>query len=260
MSLIGSFRSASAAILAEAAKPQAIHHMGERGAEREEIVQRFLQPLLPERFGIGRGEIRATNGVWSKLQDLIIYDKLNCPRLFAGKRSQIFPAENVLAVIEVKTRLRTRDIERSTKSIQSVRKLKKVGMSTHVGAGSITFGEPSPTLGALFAFDLGLSLETFKKRWEEFQAPLPWEERINLVCVLSKMVIIHADKIFHLWDSASEDMLGNFVPIESGEDSLLTFFLLLTRVLIESRSGVPDLFKHFFSNGKRLTIPLVYKE
>lgn len=260
MSLIESFRSASVAMLAEAARPQAIHHMGERGAEREEIVQRFLQPLLPERFGIGRGEIRATNGVWSKLQDLVIYDKLNCPRLFAGKRSQIFPAENVLAVIEVKTRLRTRDIERSTKSIQSVRKLKKIGMSTHVGAGSITFGEPSPTLGALFAFDLGLSLETFRKRWEQYQAPLPWEERINLVCVLGKMAIVHVDTTFHLWDSTSKDTLGSFVAFESGEDSLLTFFLLLTRALVESRSGVPDLFKHFFGDGKSLTMPLVYEE
>lgn len=260
MPFIQSFREASKALLAQSAQLEIVQHPGDRGGEREELVEGFLSPLLPERFAIGHGEIRASNGSWSKQEDLIIYDKLNSPRLFAGRRSQILAVENVAAVIEVKTSLRTKEIQESTKNIRSVRCLEKAGMATQVSPGEISFGKPSPIFGALFAFDLGVSLETFRARWVEAQSPLPPNERINLVCIPGKMVVIHVDKAFHLWDSINQEMLGNFIPMDSGEDSLLTFLLLLLRVLVEFRSGIPDLFRHFFSGGEGLEVPLVFKE
>ncbi len=73
------------------------------------------------------------------------------------------------------------------------------------------------------------------------------------------MVIIHVDRTFHLWDQAGADQLGAFVPIDSKQDSLLTFSLLLLRVLAEYRFGIPDLFKYYFSGGDKLEFGLVYK-
>jgi hypothetical protein len=216
--------------------------------------------LLPERLLIGNGEIRATNGKWSKQEDLIIYDRLNCPRLFVGSRTQVFPVESVAAVIEVKTRLDTKAIRKATENIKTARSLEKIGGSTQVAAGSITFGKPTPTLGILFAFDLDLTLETFRQRWDESQSSIPPHQRINLTCILGKMIIVHIDQMFHLWDSTDQNMLNQFIAMDSKEDSLLTFTLLLMRALAETQFGIPDLFKYYFSNNERLSFPFVYKE
>lgn len=250
------FRNQSRTMLAEAKKVGIIPHKAARGREREKLLEAFLGPLLPERFAIGHGEIRAANGVWSKEGDLIIYDRLSSPKLFVGEESQILPAESVVAVIEVKTTLDKKAIEEATKNIQSARRLEKEGMSTYIGPGLIGFGKPSPIFGALFAFQMGYkSLKAFANQWEQFQSPLPHGERINLVCVLGKRVIIHVDNTFHLWDETTKDLLGNFVFLKLGKDSLLAFFLLLMRVLFEFRAGAPNLFKYFFHGGKKIEAP-----
>lgn len=251
------FRNQSRTMLADAKKVGIIPHKPARGREREKLLEAFLGPLLPERFAIGHGEIRASNGVWSKEGDLIIYDRLTSPKLFVGEESQILPAESVAAVIEVKTTLDKKAIEEATKNLQSARRLEKEGKSTYIGSGSIAFGKPSPIFGVLFAFQMGYKyVKAFANQWERFQSPLPHGERINLVCVLGDRVTIHVDNTFHLWDEATEDMLGNFVPLKLGEDSLLAFFLLLIRVLSDFRSGAPNLFKYFFHGGRKIEAPI----
>lgn len=252
MSLIETFRYHSRVLEAKSSALEVIHHAGDRGMEREDILEQFLAPLLPQQFGIGRGEIRAANGKWSKQEDLIIYDRMTCPRLFVGTRSQIFPVESVAAVIEVKTSLGTKEIQEASTNISKVRSLVKTGSATHIRPGAISFGPPTPIFGAVFTFKLGVSRDTFRKRWDEAQSVLPTGQRINLTCVLGDIIISHIDRTLHLWDKASPDLLGSFYPIDSGQDSLLTFTLALMRVLGEFRFGVPDLFKHFFSGGEKL--------
>lgn len=260
MSLIETFRYHSRVLASKSSALEVIHHAGDRGAEREDILEEFLTPRLPDQLAIGRREVRATNGRWSKQEDLIIYDRLTCPRLFVGSRSQIFPVESIAAVIEVKTRLNTASIREASENIRQVRSLKKTGQSTRVGSGSIEFGPPTPTFGALFAYDLDLSLETFRERWVEAQSPLQPEHRINLVCILDEMVMIHVDRTYHLWDSTSEEMLNNFTAMNSKEDSLLAFTLALMRVLAEFRFGVPDLFKYVFSGDQGLEFKFVFDD
>ena len=127
MSLIETFRYHSRDLEAKSSALEVVHHPGDRGTEREDILEQFLAPLLPQQFGIGRGEIRATNGKWSKQEDLIIYDRITCPRLFVGTRTQIFPAESVAAVIEVKTSLGTKQIQEASTNISKARILEKTG-------------------------------------------------------------------------------------------------------------------------------------
>lgn len=259
MSLIETFRYHSQVLAAKSSALETIHHAGDRGVEREDILEEFLQPLLPGQIGIGRGEIRADNGRWSKQEDLILYDRLSCPRLFVGSRSQVFPVESVGAVIEVKTRLDTEKIREATQNIASVRRLEKTGMATHVGAGSISFGNPTPVLGCVFAYDLSLKPETFKQRWIESQLALPPEHRINLVCVLNHFTIVHIDRTFHLWDTLdNEETLNTVAFFDSGEDTLMTFTLCLLRVLAETRFGIPNLFKYYFTGGDSLNFSFKY--
>ena len=260
MNLIDTFRYHSKVLEAKSSALDLVHHAGDRGMEREDVLEEFLTPLLPERFGIGRGEIRATNGKWSKQGDLIIYDRINSPRLFVGTRSQVFPAESVAAVIEVKSNLGSKEIHDATVNINQARSLAKEGHATHIGSGAITFGPPTPIFGALFAYDLGIGLDTFRKHWNKAQSNQPASQRINLTCILGKMVVMHIDQTYHLWDKASKDKLGSFYPLNSGQDSLLTFTLALMRVLAEFRFGTPELFKHVFSGGEKLEFKNVYEK
>ncbi len=256
MTFIETFRHQSKVLSAKSLALETVHHDGDRGVEREDLLSELLSPLLPEKIGIGRGEIRATNGHWSKQEDLILYDKLNCPRLFVGSRSQIFPIESVATIIKVKSTLGTKEIKDATKNISKAKMLSKSGMSTHVAPGSISFGQPTPILGCLFAYNLSLKQETFYKRWIEFQLSIPSEQRINLVCVLDGYTIISADKIFHLWDNLNNDSINSIMFFESKEDTLMTFTLCLFRVLAEYHFGIPDLFKYYFSDNQSLTFPM----
>lgn len=258
MSLIETFRYHSHVLAAKSSALEVIHHAGDRGAEREDILEDFLSPLLPERIGLGRGEIRATNGNWSKQEDLILYDKLNCPRLFVGRRSQVFPVESVGAVIEVKTRLGTKEITEATENIARVRSLEKAGMSTRIGPGSVSFASPTSTLGCLFAYDLALKPDTFKQRWIKSQLALPPEQRVNLACILGYCTMIHIDRTFHLWDKTSEETLNSVSFLEAKEDSLMLFTLNLLRVLAEAHFGIPDLVKYYFGKGESLNFPFQY--
>lgn len=92
-----------------------ISHPEEKGSERESGLKSFLQTYLPERYGISNGEIVDTSNHASRQCDLIIYDRLNCPLLLAGKEYRIFPAEPVYAVVEVKSVLTAGELKNRDK-------------------------------------------------------------------------------------------------------------------------------------------------
>lgn len=258
MDLIESYRKISQSLWAESAALDAIHHAGERGNEREALVDRFLSPRLPERFEVGRGEIWAANGKWSGQEDLIVFDRLDSPRILPGANSHIFAVEYVAAVVEVKTSLNTKEIERATQSIASARRLQKTGGSAKLAPDRITFGSPTPIMGAVFAFATDLKFETFYENWTRIQFSVPEDQRINLACVLGEMFIIYVDNQFHLWDSGSPDLLGEFIFARAGDDSLLSFLLPFLRVIAEFSSGVPNLFKYVFGESAKLNFEMTH--
>lgn len=96
------------------------------------------------------------------------------------------------------------------------------------------------------------------QKWAEAQLAIQPQLRINLVCVLNQFTVAYIDQSFHLWDNIPEGLLNSVCFFETGQDTLLTFTLLLSRALAESRFGMPDLFKYFFSEGTSLSFPHKY--
>jgi hypothetical protein len=80
-------------------------HRGLRGSVRETTLIEFLNNYLPQKIGIGSGEIVSVDGGVSKQQDLVLYDKMNCPILYDKGGIQIYPSEGIYSVIEVKSAL-----------------------------------------------------------------------------------------------------------------------------------------------------------
>src|SRR5712691_7820804 len=60
-----------------------VEHGGERGLSRERILRDFLTNHLPKRYGITKGEIITKDGKRSHSCDLIVYDVMQCPLLYA---------------------------------------------------------------------------------------------------------------------------------------------------------------------------------
>ncbi len=97
-------------MLAEFGRTKGTGHGGGRGALREEALRLFLSKHLPTRFGVGTGQVVHPSNLMSKQCDIVIYDRLNTPRLMPDETHSLFPVESVLAVIEVKSRLNASDV------------------------------------------------------------------------------------------------------------------------------------------------------
>ena len=117
-------------IMADFRSSAPFNHDPTMGEAREDAIIDYLSKLLPFKYGITRGIIISANNKdltpdQSRQQDIIIYDKLNCPRLFAKSESNgeiltCVPIESVLCTIEVKSRLTTESIKDAELKYQSV--------------------------------------------------------------------------------------------------------------------------------------------
>lgn len=103
----------------------AIEHNGLVGQEGEKIVAAFLRERLPGSIGVTTGEILDVEGGQSRQIDVVLYDAMRTPMLFTGedKDTHVVPAEGVLAVIEVKKRLRASDLDGCLRNCRSVKQL-----------------------------------------------------------------------------------------------------------------------------------------
>ena len=74
-----------------------------KGRLRELFTSRILSKFLTSQFGTGTGVIINQKGEQSKQIDIIIYDKRILPPFIQEQKIGIYPAECVLAVIEVRS-------------------------------------------------------------------------------------------------------------------------------------------------------------
>jgi hypothetical protein len=154
-----------------------IKHMGERGREREAVLESFLTKYLPTRYGISTGEIVDSTGKTSHQCDLIIYDHFNCPLLLAGNNIRIFPAESVLAVIEVKSTLSKAELVDATQKIKHLKELQR---------------ENHPVPGIIFAYKPIWKKDPIEKIASELQKiykDFDSYQFVDLICILNSGVI-----------------------------------------------------------------------
>jgi hypothetical protein len=100
-----------------------IGHLGEMGRENELSLTRMLENLVPSRYGIGSGLIFDADGKNSRQTDIVIYDAVDEPTIMAQTSQVLFPVENVLGAIEVKTTLTGHEIANIGKKVESVKSL-----------------------------------------------------------------------------------------------------------------------------------------
>jgi len=101
-----------------------INHNLEKGLGAERALRSLLRDFLPSRFGVAKGKIVNYGGDQSQACDIIIYDRLNCARLFVDQNeNQIIPIEGIYAVIEVKVTLTKGKLNEAFDNLASVHNL-----------------------------------------------------------------------------------------------------------------------------------------
>lgn len=208
-------------------------HAKTKGDSGEEIVREFLRDRLPKSVGVTSGQVIDATGTLSREIDVIIYDAMHSPMLFSGERagSVLVPAEAVIAVVEVKFRLRRSELASIRENCRSVKTLQRTAyIKPRWAAGA---WEPSPIHYSVFAFE---SDSLYAERLTELQAEDSAELRVDLVTALDRGVGMY----FAMdWDqqrpiySARAIPEGAFGEVADQGRALMFWFGMLTAVIAE---------------------------
>lgn len=90
---------------------EVIPHSGEKGGEIEKKIREALARVLPEKIGVSHGFVIDSNDNSSDQMDIVLYDKMNTPKIYNGDSVQIFPVESTYACGEIKTKLDSRELK-----------------------------------------------------------------------------------------------------------------------------------------------------
>ncbi len=205
-------------------QPQ-IDHAGERGRQRELVLRCLLEKYLPKKYSLGTGQVIDIRGNISRQCDIVIFDAFNCPLLLIEDGYQLFPAEAVFGVIEVKSIFNTNTIKECVQNIQSVKSLIR----------------KEPIAGCAFAYRSEYSaepkIETAAKALLKANQNIPPKEHIDLVCILSDG-ILRSYKGPPTWGEEG-DSIAAFIELETA--ILAKFLFTLMYILEERSSSMPDL-------------------
>jgi len=98
---------------------------GEIGTLIEEMFRSYLAEILPEKIGVSNGFVMDSEGGESQQMDIILYDKMNTPRIFTSAAAQVFPVEATYACGEVKTKLNAKALKDSFEKCLSYKSLQR---------------------------------------------------------------------------------------------------------------------------------------
>lgn len=158
------------------------------GDNREIFLNKFLKGSLPKKLSIEKGEIWDKKGnKTEQLDSIIIRD--DCPALdFEGKN--VYLAEGVFAVIEIKSNLDSTQLKRAGKTLERVKNLE-------------TKDRAVITTGAHLNRPLRLVFSYKGAKWDTLKSVIDqnnWTDLFDMICILGKGVIISKGGLFG-WDS-----------------------------------------------------------
>ena len=97
-----------------------LQHKPTKGQLRELFVTNIPKPFLSSQFEIGTGVIINQKGEQSDQTDIIIYDTRTIPPFIKEQNIGVYPAESVIGVVEVKSRLSRPEIEAAEASARKL--------------------------------------------------------------------------------------------------------------------------------------------
>ncbi|WP_348813799.1 DUF6602 domain-containing protein [Flavobacterium maritimum] len=169
-------------ILAQKSKGfEAVDHNATKGGLRENLLINFFKKLIPEGLDITSGIICDAKGKSSNQTDFIVYDKSTLPRILLDKEISIIPIETVYIIAEIKTTLRTSDLEQIKTARENFNKLELA--AKHI-PNNPEFKVPS----VIIAYETNIAEKTL----------IEWMEKMNdivSICIIGKFILSKEDTI-----------------------------------------------------------------
>lgn len=171
---------------------QCIKHPGETGDLVEQVFRNQLQDLMPKKVGVANGFVMDSKGNISKQMDIILYDRLNTPRIFASEGAQIFPVESTYACGEIKTHMDVNQFKDSFEKCLSYKKLVREAYYPQCGpiqTKYLLFGDELDHWQSIFFCIATQSIDTAKlictyKKFVGYTPSLLIHERIDTLVAL----------------------------------------------------------------------------
>lgn len=181
------FARAAEQLRADFEELKSVPHSGVKGSDAENLLKRFLNDHLPERFRSVGGFIIDSQDQVTGHNDLIIYDALNCPLYRADENSAIIPSNNTAAVIEIKSSLDKRRLKEAAEKMAEAKSLAK----SKPNPPNDVYGRPInfETLGIVFAYDTPLSMEKLSEHYAKEVERHGFPNHIDLIFVLDKYML-----------------------------------------------------------------------
>ncbi|RDZ52858.1 hypothetical protein C5C07_13965 [Haloferax sp. Atlit-4N] len=229
-------------------KAGAISHPQQKGEAREDALRELLEAYLPERCGVSTGFVIDVNGNQSQQMDVIIYDKYYTPIFKIADSKQYFPCETVIAVGEVKSEVKSRELEDAIEKIASAKTLKRFGAPMITGPGINLQGwelsrhdHRDQIFGFIFTGD-SLSKENFVTAYYDELEPL--QERLwpNYYCDYSSFNVGFSTGQYYSYDPNNAK---GFYLTDAVDSLFVLFYATLSAFVNEARIGRPRLLEYY---------------
>lgn len=235
------------------------NHEKVKGDRGEETVRRFLRERLPQSVGVTSGEIIDANGKRSREVDVIVYDAMNSPLVFAGDiaGSVLIPAEAVIAAVEVKFKLRSHHISDLIRHCRSIKSLSRTAYSVPRQAHRSFV--PRPIHYSVFAFE---SEGLYHERFNELQHEVPVVERVDMLTAIDRGFVMHMgmDWVRHEGVfSAHAESQTVFGAVEDPNRALMFWYGFLCTIIGES-NRVPMSINPYFEGDLAVNAELEPKD
>jgi hypothetical protein len=224
-----------------------ILHPGSKGDSLENVWIEWLRKYLPNRYCVDKAIIIDSNGSLSHQIDLVIYDQQYTPFVFTQNGIHYIPAEGVYAVFEVKPDLQgnvsdDNFFEYAGKKIESVRSLKRTSVKI-INAGVEVPARPLTKIIGGILSSTNSYTHANNNTIEGHLKSLKNLQTIEMGCAVDygSFYVNYTgteDTTSKDFDKRINDYYLNrtfeSVTFSEKENSLVTFFLQLTRYLQQS--------------------------
>jgi len=230
-----------------------ITHPGSKGDSLENAWIEWLRKYLPNRYSVDKAIVIDYEGNISHQIDIVIYDNWYTPFIFSQNGFHYIPAEGVYAVFEVKPDLKgyveeKTYIEYSAEKIESVRKLKRTSTSM-INSGIVTKARPLTKIvgGILASTNTIKHVSTIEKH---IKAQIGFKG-IDFGCIADygsfyvdyegeENTELKEEKDFiRRYEDYYKDRTFKEIKFSKPENSLVTFFMQLTRYLQQAIGTIP---------------------
>lgn len=244
-----------------------ILHPGSKGDSLENVWIEWLKKYLPNRYCVDKAIIIDSKGDLSNQIDLVIYDQQYTPFVLNQNGIHYIPAEGVYAVFEVKPDFKGNIdghnfIEYTGIKIESVRKLKRTTVGI-INAGKEVEARPlTKILGGILASTNSYSNSNNNTIMSHIKN-LKGLQTIEIGCAVDYgSFFVNYKGEENLTNKKFEERILNYyndrvfdnVTFSSKGNSLVTFFLQLTRYLQQSIGTVAAIDLNAYAQSVEFTI------